>query len=139
MNIITFQPEHLHRMRLQARQHAAIAWSDAKYLTALKSLGPAVTGVDSNGRVIACGGVATIPGIQVLWGYVSSESGQSFIGLHRAVVRLLSICSVGPIESTTEADFPAGCRWLEMLGFKFDRELPNYGFFGETHRRYVRN
>ena len=139
MIIVPFKPEHIRSIRLQAKQKAALAWSSPSYLSVLKGAGPSVTGLGADGRVIACGGVAKVPGIWVLWGYISEDSRPSFIALHRSVRRLLSICGDERIESTTEADFTAGCRWLEMLGFKFDRELPNYGFFGETHRRYVRN
>lgn len=42
------------------------------------------------------------------------------------------------IEMTSRADFPQGCHWAKMLGFRWEGLMKKYGPFGEDHILYAR-
>lgn len=90
------------------------------------------------GRIILCGGLGeSTLGDSHLWAVVAARA--PLISVHRAALRFLSVVAgAGLTVATTEKGFAAGCRWLEMLGFKFERDVPGYGPFGDDHALYAR-
>lgn len=92
-----------------------------------------------DGDPIACGGFIQMwPGRHVAWmllddrsrrhmGYVTRQALKKLAGIH------------GRIELTVRADFYAGLRWAEMLGFKIEAPLMRrFGPDGADHVGYVR-
>ena len=133
MRIIPFHPDHVAVLDLQPSQaHIDLPG----YLEALKDAGIALTAVDQ-GRVVACGGIVITEGKGILWGYISADCKRSFVMLDRIVRRLLLNCKLPRVEATVEPHFSNGCRWLSLLGFRFDKPLFGYGPSGEDHVQYV--
>lgn len=125
-------------MRVQSRQRLEISSLTLPYLSQLSAFGPALTARIED-RILACAGIASPGfGIGTLWACVSEEAGPHFVRLHKCMVRLLDIPRLRRIEASAEADFPQGCRWLELLGFKSEGRLAHYGPNGEDHLRYAR-
>lgn len=129
MNIIPFKLEHLDGLPNAGR---VSPW----YFDTMTE-GPAVTFVTH--RVIGCGGVIpTTMGTGILWSWLTKDTGPHMLGITRAAHRLMGVVNHRRLEATVEDGFPAGCRWLEMLGFEL--ETPNgmkaFGLDGKKHYLY---
>jgi RimJ/RimL family protein N-acetyltransferase len=58
--------------------------------------------------------------------------------LHRATRRFIDLEPLRRLEASVEVGFPAGERWLELLGFEHEGPLRAFGANGEDHVRYAR-
>jgi hypothetical protein len=69
------------------------------------------------GRPIACWGL--IRNDKGLWlsSYLVRDTSKHMLALHRVAMAVLRSVSE-PVLAATREDFPAGCRWLKMLGFR---------------------
>lgn len=92
-----------------------------------------------DGRPIGCAGVVQHwPGRYVSWAYLGLDTGPHMRWITRCALAGLERTK-GRIEMTVRADFPAGQRWAEMLGFQVETpRLEAYGPEGEDHVGYVR-
>ncbi|MDP9066611.1 MAG: hypothetical protein M3O06_12200 [Pseudomonadota bacterium] len=136
MTVVPFQPFHLEILRAQGIQAAQVSHVPATYAKFQRPPGPALT-VFHGEQVILCGGIVTVgSGMGILWAVLSKNAGRHMVWLHRATQRFLQLQELRRIEATVEAGFAAGCRWIELLGFKFEGDMPGYGDNGETHLRY---
>ena len=92
-------------------------------------------------RILLCGGILPTgahPALGVLWAVLAADAGRHMLWLHRATRRFIDISPLQRLEATVEDGFPAGCRWLELLGFEYEGRMRAYGLNGETHLRYAR-
>lgn len=125
--VLHFERKHLKELNLQPIQRS-IPLADQPY-----EQGDAYTVLTD--RVVACGGVVWTEGGCHLWALIAENA--PLLTLHRIAQRALGVYS-GRITATTEVDFPQGCRWLEMLGFKRLKPLIGFGPNGKDHYLYER-
>jgi hypothetical protein len=137
MRIVPFEPWHVLRMEVQNHQMAVMKKITPEYLRVLALAGPAYSAID-HGEVLACAGIVEVQGVHTLWGLLSRHAGRRIVRLDRCVRRMLNLKRYARVESTTEAGFTSGCRWLESLGFKAEATLNDYVQPGEAHILYVR-
>jgi hypothetical protein len=141
VRVVTFKPYHIDLLRAQGvhgSQLRVVSHLPVSYATVATPKGPAVTAFDGE-RVVICGGIAKYAEDSgICWALLSADSGRHMLFLHRAVERFISMNSWRRLEATVEKGFLAGCRWVELLGFKFEGEMPCYGPERETHLRYGR-
>lgn len=141
MIVQPFRPYHLHLLvaqGVQPSQRQQVSHVPATYASVEKPAGQALTVLDGE-NVIMCGGIVPMgPNTGVLWAVLSANAGRHMLWLHRATLRFLDVEPRRRIEATVEEGFPAGCRWLELLGFEFEGRMRGYGDNGETHLRYAR-
>ncbi len=137
IEVVPFKPHHVDLLRLQGVQRAQrLSHVPAPYATVLP--GPALT-VFEGPKVILCGGIATTsPRMGVLWALLSEHAGRHMVFLHRATLRFIDTEPVRRLEATCEKGFGAGARWLRLLGFSYEGDMPGFGDNGETHERYGR-
>jgi hypothetical protein len=141
VRVEVFQPYHVDLLRAQGVQGAqlrAVSQVPAEYATVARLEGPAVTAFDGD-RILICGGIAKYSANSgICWALLSADSGKHLLWLHRSVERFISINPWRRLEATVEKGFGAGCRWVELLGFQLEGEMPCYGDDRETHLRYGR-
>lgn len=139
MRVEVFRPFHLDLMKaqgVQAAQVRQVSLVPASYANVARPPGPAMTAFAGD-FVILCGGIVTVPpSLGILWAVLSARASRHMVWLHRATKRLIESEPVRRLEATVEEGFPAGCRWLELLGFKHEGVMPYYGAGGETHIRF---
>lgn len=132
----TYHIKLLMAQGVQSSQVQQVSHVPATYASVERPPGLAMTARDGD-RIVLCGGIIpTAVHMGLLWAVLSADAGKHMAWLHRATQRFLDIESRRRIEATVEEGFPAGCRWLELLGFKFEGRMPAYGEDGETHLRY---
>lgn len=137
MTVEPFKPEHFREITLQPAQSHCRAYIDDEYLRGLVHGGPAFT-MRMDGEILACFGMRDCGPLHgVLWTFIADHQGRHMITLHRAALRFLSALGKKQLQALT--DFPAGCRWLRNLGFKYERDTPELSPDGRLYRLYVRN
>jgi hypothetical protein len=134
-----FKPYHIDLLRAQGVQGAQLReLSLVPEGTVINPHGQALTVFDGE-TVIVCGGIIPkFKGHGECWAILSAEAGRHMRWLHYAAKRFISIEPWSRLEATVEEGFENGCRWVELLGFKFEGRSPKYGPNGETHLRYGR-
>lgn len=141
MRVVPFLPYHVDLLRAQGVQGAqlrAVSHVPAQYASVARPEGPAVTAFDGE-KIVICGGIAKYSANSgICWALLSADSGNHMLFLHRAVKRFITLTPWRRLEATVEKGFGAGCRWVELLGFRFEGEMLKYGEDGETHIRYGR-
>jgi hypothetical protein len=139
MIVEPFRTYHLHVLvaqGVQSSQVQQVSHLPASYASVARLPGIAMTVRDGD-RILLCGGILpTAPKMGVLWAVLSERAGGRMVWLHRAVQRFIELEPLRRLEATVEEGFPAGCRWLELLGFEHEGPMPGYGTNGETHIRY---
>ena len=129
MRVDAFRPEDLEDIELQdAQVYLAPHLGE---LAELSVCGDAWTVRD--GRILGCGGLVMTSLGAHLWGVVAKDA--PMLRLHRIVSRGLDTYRM---RITATADFPAGCRWLQLLGFEFVETLRGVGETGADHHVYAR-
>jgi hypothetical protein len=141
MIVETFRTYHLQLLiaqGVQSSQIQQVSHVPATYASVERPPGLSMTVRDGE-HILLCGGVIpTGPTHGTLWAALSADAGHRMLWLHRATRRFLDIETRRRIEATVEDGFPAGCRWLDLLGFEFEGRMRGYGDNGETHLRYAR-
>ena len=137
IEVIPFRLYHLDLLKAQGVQEwqkHAVSHVPVPYASLGTPAGIALTVRDGE-RIVICGGI--LHGFNpTLWAVLSDRASQHMLALTRIAERFLDTQPYRRIEASSEEDFPAGCRWLELLGFKFEGRMPGYGDRGETHLRY---
>lgn len=134
MNVTRFYPEHLWQIELPD-VHPWPRQRDLDYARYLAS-GVAIT-ARHEGRIIACGGVAPVADdAGICWSFLSHDAGPHILALSPIARRLFKVCGFARVFANTEVTFSAGCRWLELLGFK--RLHTFEGFAGREEFLYER-
>lgn len=134
----TYHIKLLMAQGIQASQVQQVSHVPATYASVERPPGLAMTARDGD-KIVLCGGIIpTTSNMGLLWAVLAADAGQHMVWLHRATRRFLDIESRRRIEATVQEGFPAGCRWLELLGFEYEGPMRGYGDDGETHLRYAR-
>lgn len=116
MKLVPFKAWHLPAMdpvHLRGGSDSAtLEWGEM-----LAANGPALTYLDGS-RVVFCFGIiySGATGAWV-WSYLDARTGRNVVRFYRAGLRLIR-AHVGRLWASTEIDFPAGARCLEMMGFE---------------------
>jgi hypothetical protein len=96
------------------------------------------TGVIDGEPIVCAGTVLQWPGRHIAWAYLGNDTARHMLWITREVLRNLALVK-GRIELTARCDFPAGCKWAAMLGFRVETpRMANFGPGGEDHTGYVR-
>lgn len=132
-----FQPQDLASVDLQPvqewiRPHLTLAYGIRL------ARDPAFTLLDAD-QIIACGGIARFTDARpLLWSLVSRHARPHFLALHRVAQRLIACYDEPGLCATCEPGHEQGRRWLELLGFRPEGSLPNFGPDSSTHDLYGR-
>jgi hypothetical protein len=136
-----FKPYHVDLLRaqgVQASQIAEVSIVPGTYANVAQPEGPAVSAFAGE-QVLLCGGIWTYGRDRgICWALLSQQASKHMQWLHYATKRFITMKHWQRLEATVQKDFREGCRWVELLGFKFEGEMPRYGDNGETHLRYGR-
>lgn len=91
------------------------------------------------GRILLCGGIIPEgPTSGLMWAVLSKRAGRHMVFLHRGVQRFIQMQGLRRVEATVECGFGDGCRWLKLMGFKFEGVMEAYGVDGKDHERWAR-
>jgi hypothetical protein len=138
IHAVPFRLFHVELMRAQGVQGAQLAEVSLIPPEGAHLLGPALSAFDGE-RILICGGIQEIyPQHGVVWGLLAQNAGRYMTAIHYGVSRFIGARAWRRLEASVEKGFAPGCRWLELLGFRFEGEMPAYGMRGETHLRYGR-
>ena len=75
--------------------------------------------VDEKDHCVACGGLwPASDSMAVAWAYIGADAGRHMVALLRAARRVLRASLWPEVRSGALAEFPAGNRMLELLGFR---------------------
>lgn len=139
MRIVPFKPEHLEVLALQQEQEYMRPYLGIiGYGKWLAVEGKSFTGMDGE-RVLFCAGVLPMwEGRGEAWALFSSDLQRHFLKIHNAVRRFFAICDVRRIEANVQADSECARRWMRMLGFEPEGNMPGYWPDGRDAVRYAR-
>ena len=135
MRIEPFKPYHVELLKAQGIQGAQLGEISFVPQAPPASAGPAITAFDGS-VVIACGGIIDLAGMGMCWALMSDIARLYMTPIHYTTKRLMTLKPWRRLEATVDESFAAGCRWVDLLGFKFEGAMPGYGPKGETHLRY---
>lgn len=117
MRVEPFNQEHWEAMQLQPAQHWCLPYMSADVVAWLQTL-DAYTIFDGDTPVVIAGLFEKWPGAAVAWAYVSEAAGRHMVAITRIVQRFLELKAPRRVEATVDAEFDAGHRWAELLGFE---------------------
>ncbi len=138
MIVERYRLEHLRQLIDQGVQPSQVSQVPATFASVALPPGLSMTVRDGD-HIVLCGGIIpTGPKAGLLWAMLSMDAGRHMTFLHRATLRFLDLEPLRRIEATVEASFPAGCRWLTLLGFKSEGLMEAFGEDGEDHWRFAR-
>jgi hypothetical protein len=141
VEFIPFEPSHLTALQLQAAQ----AYLQA--LIAKPEYGAAMTGPHAwtgiaDGRVAGCAGILEQwPGRAICWALLGREiRTRDFLRVHHkveAVLRRVHGEGTRRVETSVDAAFDAGHRWVRALGFAPEGLMRCYSPDGRDHVLYA--
>jgi len=138
MDVVPFEVEHLETIMLQPAQQHFFSYFDPAYGEALKLSGPAFTGIHE-GRVLGCAGlVKQWENRAIAWSLLSSDIGNEFVRIHKAVYRFLELTDFDRVEAHVDANFDQGHRWIRMLGFEKEGYMKRFNPNGGDAVLYAR-
>lgn len=124
MEIVPFQTHHFLQMEVQENQRIASFQSTPEYLAFVEQLPGSFT-ILKNQEPIACFGWLEIhPGRAQIWSALSSNAGPHMVFCTRVAKRMIGLIPHKRIEAEVDAEFDAGQRWMEMLGFIKETDKP---------------
>lgn len=125
MKVIPFEPHHARLIR----PHAAQVEEAESLAAGVPPGGKAYTAVH-DGLPVACFGYLLLwQGRGYAWALLDEESGPRMLSLTRVIRSLLDAEQLPRVEMAVAADFAAGCRWAELLGFERESDRPARKFF----------
>jgi RimJ/RimL family protein N-acetyltransferase len=138
MDVVPFETVHLETIMLQPAQQHFFSYFNSEYAEALKLSGPAFTGIHE-GCILGCAGlVKQWENRAIAWALLSSDIGNEFVRIHRAVDRFLNLTDFDRVEAHVDADFEQGHRWIKMLGFKEEGYMKRFNPNGGDAVLYAR-
>ena len=139
--VVPYRPVHLEILLagdLQPAQRRIVSHVPADAARVLKLPGMALTALEGDHVIMTGGAIPLANRFGVLWAVLSEDAGRYMMRLHRGTQRFIEIGNWRRLEASVEQDFPAGCRWLELLGFTREGPLACYGDDGSDHWRYAK-
>lgn len=133
MNIVPLERDHLKEISVQPAQAAEYAHADA--LASPLGMGWAAL-VD--GEPVACAGLVEVwEGRAYAWAILSDNAGPYMLPLTREIRSKLDAAPFRRIEMAVDADFDAGARWAEMLGFRCETPAPMAAYLPNGRAAYL--
>lgn len=137
IRVIAFEPAHLADLDPPAFDEGQLRRFAATY----RKCGPAFTVMEA-GRALGSGGLVIDGAEGRAWAFLSDRLRCRPALLHRTVKRALPALMrhyrLDIVTAEAHADFVAGRRWLERLGFRHQEDLPGFAGTTETYARYRR-
>jgi len=119
---IPFQARHILDLDLQPAQKGITSYLNLDNLKTLENEW-AVTVMERGVPALCAGTIVYWDNRAYLWSFVSSRvTRYNFIEVHRIARRYLLGLPFRRVEATVDVDFPAGHRWLRLLGFTLEAE-----------------
>lgn len=131
-----FRAAHMTEIDLQPAQAYLRPFLTQSELDQLEAAGPAYTVRAAKGEIAMCAGFVTAPAGSYLWSFISVMGRTRLIALRDVARRFLDVAPRLPVLATVESDFPAGQQWVAMLGFTYERAVPQLGPDGRDHHIY---
>ena len=135
VRIVVFEPAHLADLDPAAFSRGQLRCFARSYRPA----GPAFTLME-DGEALGCGGLVVEGEQAQAWAFFSDGLRARPMLLHRTVKRALPALvahhGLRSVTAESHADFAAGRRWLERLGFHDEEILPQFAGTTETYARY---
>lgn len=123
MEIKPFKASHLYDLQLQDAQAMFYERFSPQYGHALETAGNGWTAF-YDGHPVACAGlVEQWEGRALAWALIAKDAGPHFVRITRAVRRALDVAQWRRVEAHVDAEFAAGIRWAEMLGFSVESKM----------------
>lgn len=136
MEILPYHRSHAEALKLQPAQAHAYGYLSPEYMAALE--GPYCWTAKDGELILGCGGAWELWGGRALaWSLLSGEAGSHMLSVHKAVYRFLNGLPMRRIETYVDADFKAGHRWAEMLGFKLETPEGMKGFLPDGKAAFM--
>ncbi len=133
-----FKLEHIEQMRVHPSQARSLSvYATDEYRDALA--GSLSYTLRVNGEIALCGGVMDLyedRGVGHLWSLFGELAPRHMRAVHGVVARFISVSGKRALVATTEC--ASACRWLRLLGFKFDHTEEDFAGTGTAHAVYVR-
>jgi hypothetical protein len=142
VHVEPFRPFHLQLMMaqgdIQPGQRGDLSYVPASLARVTRVPGQAMTVIEGE-RILLCGGIIPEgPTSGLMWAVLTKGAGRHMTFFHRGVLRFIDMQGLRRIEATVEKGFGEGCRWLKLMGFKYEGDMEAYGVDGKDHERWAR-
>lgn len=122
--ITDLQPWHLEAIRPQKAQTGLVGNAGDFVRSGYAAM--------DNGAPVACAGLIRADGHTIAWAILADMGPGAFLRFHRAVKRFLDRQNE-VIWAFVSSEFPQGCRWIRLLGFKPVKEIQGYILYEKSH------
>ena len=127
------------RLIVDKDQREIVAFVGAEAFNSTR--GPGHTAL-ADGELIVIAGINILwPGVGEAWAFLGGSYRKHGRFIHRTVKNMLSEIAfdlkLERVQAAVEEGHWAGIRWVDVLGFKFEGEMPGY-FRGKTYLRYAK-
>lgn len=137
MIVVPFRAEHMQRIEIQDAQVWDMEFLQETYPEALEHGSTGFTAID-NRVVLASAGVIPLDLHRAMaWAHLSKHAGPHMRGITRAVRLFLDTCEFKRVEAYISETFPAGRRWISMLGFNCETPEPMRNFFANGNGAFL--
>jgi hypothetical protein len=124
MNVRPFLPADAEAIELHPEQEYCRPYLTPEYFASLT--GPAFTVFHGEHILIAGGLLRTADSDPMLWSLLSRHAHKDFLSIHRITMRFLS-SERGPKLAAVDKQQFKNCRWMSLLGFRYEGTLPRFG------------
>jgi hypothetical protein len=139
ITILTFKAEHILQIRQQQHDIIELQGFTQEHYKKIEAL-PHQWSISVDGVIKACGGIVLYwKGRGEAWAMIGDDTRKDFVGIIRAIKKILSITDCDRIEATVIKDFKAGHRLVKLLGFDLEAQtMRKYGIKGWDYSLYAR-
>lgn len=137
MRFVPFEPAHLKMFAAQEAQRQSLQWMSGDIAEAAAQTF-SFTGIDEEGRVIGCAGLAPAEEGLVAWAVLSEAIAGRGLALARAVKRGLDLHSDHAIIAHINPDHAKAANFARALSFKFKEVRADLHPSGMALHVYVR-
>lgn len=138
MEIVPFISSHVFGLTLQDAQRSFYDKFTPEYARALELAGGGHTAL-IDGHPVACAGVIEQwHGRGLAWALLGNDSGPHFVRIVRGMRRALNLAQFRRVEANVDAEFGAGIRLAEMLGFEVESKMRKFTPEGRDAFMFVR-
>jgi hypothetical protein len=135
VRFVTFEPAHLADLDPPVFDRQQMQ----RFAVGYRATGPAFTLMEA-GRALGCGGLLISGGEGRAWAFLSDSLRRRPLLLHRTVKRVLPALvehyDLQAVSAEAHVDYAAARRWLERLGFRYQKIVPQFAGTTEDYARY---
>ena len=132
LRIAAFEPAHVAQIAPQSAQ-----LGEVNAATTAAEYGTAWTAFAAGAPVCSAGLVEVWQGRAYAWALLSESAGRYMLPLTREIRSRLSASGFARVEMAVDADFDAGRRWAEMLGFTLETPQPMRNYLPNGRDAYL--